>query len=637
MFNINLYLIISPIVEFLLNKQEGVQDDIKKLLPDGISSKAYVSSEVKKYNNNKPLKTQNDNNKKIRIYIPVYEGKVYDPTTNKIINVLKKSEDQIIKELSKLNYNEKLLKSKSYINLFNTNPKNLSSDQKTVDERIKSIEKSKNNCMVKLEELKNRINILQFKQDKELGILDNNKKLKLNKFVEDCNNKKSNQIIEQKIKKLHEESEKIQLIMKKDLEKQFEKKNNELNELEKAEEQKRIDILKNIRKNERKDIEKRKKKNNEELLKFKMFINKKPTKAYYLYQKHKDDYVDKVNNLVKEENIRRKAYMKHIDLNEFDEMKKNYDQQKSKRILESNEKIKIIKESWSERHKLIPIYSNPVTKLVADEENKMKQAEQDKILRRKELKKIQKNYCVPKPLKVIKEKVVDESQNMSYRRPKPHLIKSNSYSDILRQKAIDKYKAEKIKKEKMLSEEEDSYLDEPIIIDNKGNKRKNSNNSKHAGNKSVEKNKFNKEVLDYLKERRKINELNKEKKRNEGELTKMDYSGTNDIKKLIKENGINDNMLKVAKCKLESIDEKKRQKDLLLKLSGGVANKPELGEEVCDLMIDSIQAKLSLIKEIDKDLDESYNEEKNDNDKAHVNIVENDEENNNYEDEEEDN
>ena len=597
-----------------------------------------MSNEVKKYNNNKPLKTQNDNSKKIHIYIPMFEGKVYDPTTNKIINILKKSEDQIIKELSKLNYNEKLLKSKSYINLINNNPKNLLNDQKTVDEKIKSIEKSKNNCMVKLEELKNRINILQFKQDKELGILDNNKKLKLNKFVEDCNNKKSNQMIEQKIKKLHEESEKIQLIMKKDLEKQKEKKNNELNEIEKAEEQKRIDILKKLRNDEREDIEKRKKKNTEELLKFKKFINKKPVKTYYLYQKHKDDYVDKVKNWVKIENVKRKAYMKHIDLKEFNEMRKNCEQQKSKRILESNEKIKIIKESWSERHKLIPIYSNPVSKLVADEENEMKQAEQDKILRRKELKKIQKNYCVPKPLKVIKEKVVDENDNKSNRRPRAHFAKSNSYSDILRQKVIDKYKAEKSKKEKMLSEE-DSYLDEPIIIDNKGNKRKNNsnNNSKYATNKSVEKNKFNKEVIDYLKERRKINDLNKEKKRNEGELTKLDYSGTNDIKKLIKENGINDNMLKVAKCKLESIEEKKRQKDLLLKFSGGVANRPELGEEVCNLMIDSIQAKLSLIKEIDKDLDESHNEEKNDNAKSNVNIVENEEENNSVEEDEEDN
>ena len=99
---------------------------------------------------------------------------------------------------------------------------------------------------------------------------------------------------------------------------------------------------------------------------------------------------------------------------------------------------------------------------------------------------------------------------------------------------------------------------------------------------------------------------------------------------IIKENGINNKMLKVAKCKLESIEEKKRQKSLLLKCSGGVGNKPELGEEVCDLIIDSIQAKLSLIKEIDKTLDDSINEENKDENKKIANendIQENTEEN----------
>ena len=202
---------------------------------------------------------------------------------------------------------------------------------------------------------------------------------------------------------------------------------------------------------------------------------------------------------------------------------------------------------------------------------------------------------------------------------------------------IDKYKATQIKKGKSKKEDdllpdEDYYLDEPQlsqkIIENI------NKNSKSKINKSFEKK--NNKTEDYLKERRKINELNKEKKRNAGELTKMDYSGTNDIKKLIKENGINNKMLKVAKCKLESIEEKKRQKSLLLKCSGGVGNKPELGEEVCDLIIDSIQAKLSLIKEIDKTLDDSINEENKDENKKIGNendIQENTEEN--YNDEEE--
>ena len=606
----------------------------------------YISNEARRYydkhKDNLPFKTQNESKNKVNILIPTYEGKVYDPTTNKTINNLRKNESQIIRELSRLNYNEKLLKSDSYLNQFNNNPNNLPNDQKIIDEKIRLIERSKTNYMMKLEELKNRINILQYKQKKELGIIDNNKKTKLNKFMEDFHNKENTHLIEKKIKKLQEESEKMRLLMKKDLEEKKKKKDDEINNREKKEEEKRNDLLKKIRDEEREFVIKRKKKNTEELLKFKEFIKKKPIIENYLYQKQKSDYDDKENNLVKLENIKRKAVMKHIDLKEFDEMRKNFEQIKSKKTKESNEKMKVIKESWSQRYKLIPLYVNPLSKIVSDEENKMKQEEQNKILRRKKLKKLQEKYNVPKPLKIIKEKIM-ENENKIIKRSKPNLIKSNSYSDILRQKMIDKYKAlqnkEKNKKENdELLDDEDYFLDEQELSQKIINNKKNNDKKYNKTNKSFDKDKNKndkKKPEDYLKERRKINELNREKKRNAGELTYLDYSGTNDIKKLIKDNGINENMLKVAKCKLESLEEKKRQKNLLLKCSGGVANKPELGEEVCDLMIDTIQAKLSLIKEIDKSLDESVHEERKDeNDKLNEynHIQENTEENNYDED-----
>ena len=606
----------------------------------------YISNEARRYydkhKDNLPFKTQNESKNKVNILIPTYEGKVYDPTTNKTINNLRKNESQIIRELSRLNYNEKLLKSDSYLNQFNNNPNNLPNDQKIIDEKIRLIERSKTNYMMKLEELKNRINILQYKQKKELGIIDNNKKTKLNKFMEDFHNKENTHLIEKKIKKLQEESEKMRLLMKKDLEEKKKKKDDEINNREKKEEEKRNDLLKKIRDEEREFVIKRKKKNTEELLKFKEFIKKKPIIENYLYQKQKSDYDDKENNLVKLENIKRKAVMKHIDLKEFDEMRKNFEQIKSKKTKESNEKMKVIKESWSQRYKLIPLYVNPLSKIVSDEENKMKQEEQNKILRRKKLKKLQEKYNVPKPLKIIKEKIM-ENENKIIKRSKPNLIKSNSYSDILRQKMIEKYKAlqnkEKNKKENdELLDDEDYFLDEQELSQKIINNKKNNDKKYNKTNKSFDKDKNKndkKKPEDYLKERRKINELNREKKRNAGELTYLDYSGTNDIKKLIKDNGINENMLKVAKCKLESLEEKKRQKNLLLKCSGGVANKPELGEEVCDLMIDTIQAKLSLIKEIDKSLDESVHEERKDeNDKLNEynHIQENTEENNYDED-----
>ena len=631
---------------------------MKRLLPNNINSKMYISNEARKFteknkdNKNYPFKTQNDINKESNIFIPRYEGKIYDPTSIKKINVLKRAESQIMKELSKLNSNEKLLKSNSFLNQYNNNPNNLPTDQKIIEEKIKSIEKSKNMYLMKLEELKNQVNKIKYNQEKELGLLDNSKKSKLNKFIEDCKNKEKANLIEQKIKKLQEESQKLQLSMKKDLENKIKKKNNEINNKEKEEEEKRKILLKNIKDKEREYVEKRKKKNTEELLKIKAYIRKKPDIIYYLYKKQNDNYLKEENNLVKLENIKRKKIMKHIDLKEFDEMKKNYEKIKLKKMEETNEKIKNIKETWAQRYKLIPLYVNPLSKIVSEEENKMKQEEQNKILQRKRLKEIKEKYKAPKPQKKIIEKIIEkENENgngieKKIFRKKPNLIKSNSYSDMLRQNRIEKYKILQNKKERMkqaeLLPDEDYYLNEPElskkILENSKKYEKLLKNDKI--NKSFEKNKNNnnkkrKEPFDYLKERRKINDINKEKKRNDGELTNLGCAGTNDIKKLIKENnGINDNILKVAKSKLESIEEKKRQKDLLLKCTGGVGNKPELGEEVCDLMIDSIQAKLSLIKELDKSLDDSINEEKKDkNNNKRYSIQENTEEHNFDEDE----
>ena len=611
----------------------------------------YISNEAKRYNeinkelNNHPFKTQNDLEKKSRNFIPIYEGKIFDPTPNKTINILKKTESQIIKQLSKLNSNEKLLKNNSYLNQFNNNPINISTDQKIIEEKIKSIEKNKNNYMMKLEELKNQINKLQYNQEKDLGILDNSKKSKLAKFIEDCKNKEKAYLIEQKLKKLQEESEKLKLLMKKDLEDKIKKKNDEINNKEKEEIEKRIELLKKIKDKDRECVEKRKKKNTEELLKIKEFINKKPEKTY-LYKKQNENYIKEEYNLIKLENIKRKEKMRHIDIKEFIEMKKSFDKIKLKKLKETDEKIKSIKESWSERCKLIPPYVNPLGKIVFEEDNKMKFEEQNKILQRKKLKQLQEKYKAPKPQKIIIEKIIEkENENKLLRRQKPNLIKSNSYSDLIRQKMIEKYKTlqnrrEKIKQNELLPDE-DYYLDEPqlskkIIEHSIQHEKYNKINKSFEKNKNLNiNNKEKKEPVDYLKERRRINEINKEKKRNAGDLSNIG-TGTNDIRRLIKDNGINNKILKVAKCKLESLEEKKKQKNLLLKCSGGVANKPELGEEVCDLMIDSIQAKLSLIKELNKNLDENIKEERKDkNNNDRYSIQEHTEENS--DDESEDN
>lgn len=576
-----------------------MNNQIKRLLPYDVSSGSYIISQSRKLmakSNSQDDSSMNDNKKKYTFF-PKYGGRVYDPTTNKTIEQLKKSEEQIIKDLSRINSNEKLLKSKSYMNVFNNNIKNISEDKKIIEEKIKNLKYNRNVCMDKLGEIQSRIDTLQYKQEKELGIIQNNKKMKLNKFIEDYNNKNSRSLIEQKIKKLREESDKIQLIMKKDLEKKIEKKINDINNKKKEEEQKRNEILKKMHDEEREEIIKRKQKNNEKMLKIKEYIHKKPNNKVYLYQKKIDKYINDENNLVKLENIKRKAIMKHIDLKEFSEMKKNYEEIHAKKLLESNEKMENLKKSWSERHKLIPLYVNPLSKLVTEEDNKNKQEEQNKKMKIKDLKTLQINYSknkVPKPAL----KVIEKSNNMRNDKGsgninnsniiKPYFKKSNSYSNLIRQKILDKYRE---RHEQNKSEESLSRNEELLSMKNKNKE-------------------YNNKVIDFLKERRKIKELKKERLKSLGRFSSYEYSGTKEISKLIKANGVNDDILKVAKTKLDSIESKRRQKDLLLKYSGGTAKNPELSDEICDLMIDSIQAKLSLIKKLDKDLDNSI-EEKN--------------------------
>ena len=237
----------------------------------------------------------------------------------------------------------------------------------------------------------------------------------------------------------------------------------------------------------------------------------------------------------------------------------------------------------------------------------MKQEEEKENLERKKFKELQKNYKVPKPLKIIKEIKDINEKKIKY---KKHLLKSNSYSDIIREKMKAKFNSTKNKNEK--KEENDKNENNniinfklPLIYIKKKNVKINKSFEKKENNQK------NELITDYLNQRRLINEKNRERKRNIGELSKIDYNQTNNIKKLIKENGINENILKIAKSQLESLEEKKKQKSLLLKLNGGIENKPELVEEICDLMIDSIQARLSIIKEIEN-LDDPNNVDNND-------------------------
>ena len=579
-----------------------LNDNYKNLFPNNLGSNAYISDIAKKSHKNNEL--QNEQNKKFKVYFPKYDGKIYDPTINKALNILKQNEEQIIKDIHKINNNINLLKNETSMNNVN-NIHDLNKEKKKIEDKIKALEKEKSLFIEKLEEIKNRRNSMNYQQEKELGIIEKNKKLKLKKFIDDLNNKEKNEIIEEKIKKIQEDSKKLQLKMKSDLEEVINKKNFKMDQLEKEKEDKIKKYLNDMKEEEKKYIKTRNQKAKEQLLKLKelqLENNKqqKNKKAIHIYKKIEDKFLKDEEDKVKIENKSRKEKMKHIDLNEFNELAKNFDEMKSKQLYESKLKIKKQREIWSQRYKLIPEYVNPLNKVIEEEKNIMKKKEQEKILEMQKLKDLQKQYKVPKPLIIAKEKTIDIVDQRK-QKSKKILIKSSSYSDVIRQKMMVKFNTTKNKKEK--GEEADTNINKAKDIINFKLPLICLKEKYRKVNKSFEKDKNNNQnhelSTDYLNQRRLINEKNRERKRNLGELSNLDYSKTNDIRKLIKENGLDENMLKMAKSKLEILDEKKKQKSLLLKLNGGIANKPDLGEEICDLMIDSIQARLSIIQEIE--------------------------------------
>ena len=579
-----------------------LNDNYKNLFPNNLGSNAYISDIAKKSHKNNEI--QNEQNKKFKVYFPKYDGKIYDPTINKALNILKQNEEQIIKDIHKINNNINLLKNETSMNNVN-NIHDLNKEKKKIEDKIKALEKEKSLFIEKLEEIKNRRNSMNYQQEKELGIIEKNKKLKLKKFIDDLNNKEKNEIIEEKIKKIQEDSKKLQLKMKSDLEEVINKKIFKMDQLEKEKEDKIKKYLNDMKEEEKKYIKTRNQKAKEQLLKLKelqLENNKeqKNKKTMHLYKKIEDKFLKNEEDKVKIENKSRKEKMKHIDLNEFNELAKNFDEMKSKQLYESKLKIKKQREIWSQRYKLIPEYVNPLNKVIEEEKNIMKKKEQEKILEMQKLKDLQKQYKVPKPLIIAKEKTIDIVDQRK-QKSKKILIKSSSYSDVIRQKMMVKFNTTKNKKEK--GEEADTNINKAKDIINFKLPLICLKEKYRKVNKSFEKDKNNNQnhelSTDYLNQRRLINEKNRERKRNLGELSNLDYSKTNDIRKLIKENGLDENMLKMAKSKLEILDEKKKQKSLLLKLNGGIANKPDLGEEICDLMIDSIQARLSIIQEIE--------------------------------------
>ena len=552
-------------------------------------------------------------------------NKPKDPVTQKIIKSLKMNEKEILNHLSKLINNEKLLKSQSYLKLINSNPNNMNIDNRKLEIELKQINEKKKGYLMRLDEIKSRIKSLEYKYEKNQGFLDNDRQEKLNKFL-DKQNKKIIQIDDEsniKIKNLQKENKKLLINMHKDLEFKINQKKNEIEKNKKLEAQNKLILLKKIRDDERKEIIKRKNKSNEETRKLSEFINKKPEIHKYLYQKINNSFNENENKRLLIENNKRKFLMKPMK-NDIKDMLKNYQEYKNKQNLELEEKTQKLKKSWSERNILIPNYKTQLRHMINNEDKIMKLENKQKKEKKKEMKKMQIDYSKKienhqifnmKQFNERKQNEIDEEfilRNKIINKHSLILNNINKYGDMVREKMF-------LKKN---NQSQDNIRQLPYnnnqSISNKNNKNSQISNASEKNNKcNITKlpdlNQKNNLILKKYSNVHNINnskinskigrnneKINKTKKSHTIEVENINYKCTKEIKQLIEKNGLDKNILEMANCKLESLNERKNQKSLLLKNEGGFIKNPGLGEEVCDILIDSMTAKLSLINEIDK-------------------------------------
>ena len=497
---------------------------------------------------------------------------------------LLKNEEQIKKNLNKIENSKKALESEDIRGLKNTIIEN-----NIRNAQLKDLNEKKDLLSDKLETINYQIeNILNYERP--------SKKEKIKNFLE--NFEKDKETINEKISQLNDQSFRIQEKMKNDLTNYY-KKQKEFEQKEREEYEKHKKLLKEQREKEREIIAKRKKEMDEKVKKTKAFINAKNQQSEkdYIYFKYKEKYELEEKKLLDKINLQHKESL--VTKEEINELNQKYKEQQKLIEQEKIEKTKQLHEMWNNRSQILPKNKSSFLIKYEEELNKKIEEEEEYKNRKKNLEKIKEDYAenkIPKP--VINQNLRIQAQN---RKDKID-IESVKATQLNNKKRLDNFVAiqPKIVRKKSKSPTMTRNRSSPKINNDENNTLENNvNNIKIYDKKSGKK--YLKPIyilhpkpekpIDYLKEKRKKclspNPTNEHKK----------YLNIN-LNKNVSDNQDLIENIQQAKIQTELLDNQVKQKNQLIKYNGGYEKNPELGDEVGNMIIESIQAKLQMIQKL---------------------------------------
>ena len=492
---------------------------------------------------------------------------------------LKKEEKNIKKNIAKINMNTKIIEDALSL-------KNNIVDENIRKSQLKNMNDMKENFITKLIKINQKIEIILGEEK-----MTQRDKKKLNLEVLDDTQEQYNLYL----KKLKEEQDKHKAIFENDLKVTQEKHQKYCEQLELEKSGKLLSLIKERKDIERKAILKRKKEADEILEKSKKYIHEKFSKKEndYRYFQLKEQYENNEKKLLDKINMVKKEPL--VTQAELKELSKKIREQKKLLGEDAEDKKKQLIKLWSFRSQTLPTYKHPLTAQL-EEELKLKMQKGDDDKKKRECNDLEKrNYQPPKVVKSEKLKMQREIRKDKVDR------ESVMQTELNNKKRLDKLRFTPIaspKNLKIIQEELNQEVNNALDFDIKSilqKKRKKILKPIRILHQKPDK------PIDYLTQMIVEKEKNKNKPIKENNEESFEIKDNLDIKKKSRNDQKEDNIidaLKMVKAQTENIDNKVQQKKQMLKLNGGYLNNPKLGDEVGDLLIESIQNKLNIMNKL---------------------------------------
>ena len=494
---------------------------------------------------------------------------------------LKKEEQSIKRNINKINMNTKIIEDGLSL-------KNNLVDENIRKSQLKDMNNLKETFINKLIRINQKIEII-LSEEKQT------QKSKKNLNLENLDDIQEQYNLH--LKDLKKEQEKNKAKFENDLKITFEKHRQLCDQLDLEKSGKIMSLIKERKDSERKAILKRKKEADEILEKTKKHLHDKFTKKAndYRYYQLKEKFENNEKKLLDKVNLDKKDPL--VTQQELKELSKKIKEQKKLLLEDAEDKKKQLIKLWSYRSQTLPTYKHPLTaKLEEELALKMQQNEEDK--KKRECNDLEKrNYQPPKVVQNEKLKMQREIRKDKVDR------ESVIQTELNNKRRLDKLKFTPIvspKNLKIIQEELNQQINNESDFDIKSilqKKKKKILKPLRILHPKPDK------PIDYLTQmilEKEKNKLNKEKSEENLDI-KINLDNN---KKLSRNEQRNENIIdeiSMVKAQTENIENKVQQKKQILKLNGGYLNNPKLGDEVGDLLIESIQNKLNIMSKLNGD------------------------------------